>query len=120
MSVHGSDYKVIHAVGVAPKVVNVVMKSLLLMGILANIYFLCFIDMCSDTNGSRNLHSHYTIFGIDLIVILMLLLLILHNFAFEGLNESKELLSLVVSQQNTDRFKPKEPRKKVSHILEKL
>ena len=90
MPVNSSDNKVVHTFSTATQIVNIIVKPLFFKSILTYIELLwVLIHMRCDTYSGWYLHSHHPIFGIYLIVVLLFLFLIFHNFSFECFDECK-------------------------------
>jgi hypothetical protein len=120
VAVHSPYYEIMYALGAPTQVINIIMESLILDGILAYVKFLSFIHMSCHTYGSWDLHGNNPILRVDLIVVLLLLFFVFHDLAFKGLHECEQFLALLVAQQDPDRFEAEELRQELSHILEEF
>jgi len=109
-----------HALGAASKVVNIVVEALIFDSILADVHLFSLVDMRGDTDGCRDLHGHHTVLRVDIIVVLLFLFFVFHDFPFEGLHEGEELLRLLVPEQDPNRFEAKELREEYPHVFEQL
>ena len=120
VSVHSSYYEIMHALGAASEIINIVVEALIFDSILADVHLLSLVHMRSHTDGCRDLHGHHTVLRVDIIVVLLFLFFVFHDFPLEGLHEGEELLRLLVSEQDPYRFEAKELREESSHVFEQL
>ena len=109
-----------HALGAASQIINIVVEALILDSILADVHLLSLVDMRCHTDGCRDLHGHHAVLRVDIIVVLLFLFFVFHDFPLEGLHEGEELLRLLVSEQDPYRFEAKELREESSHVFEQL
>ena len=120
VSVHSSYYEIMHALGAASQVVNIVVEALIFDSILADIHLLSLVDMRGDTDGCRDLHGHHPVLRVDIIVVLLFLFFVFHDFPLEGLHEGEELLRLLIPEQDPNRFEAKELREECPHVFEQF
>lgn len=111
---------IVHTLCSTSKIVYVRMESLILIRALAYLSFICAVNVARHSEIRGNLHCYHIMNGLDIIVILIHALVILKDFVIKSVHERKQLLGLLISQQYTDRFKPKENRKECPHVLKEL
>ena len=109
-----------YALGAASEVVNIVVEALVLDSILADVDLLGLVHMRGYTYGCRDLHGHHPVLRVDIIVVLLFLFFIFHDFPLEGLHEGEELLRLLIPEQDPNRLKAKELRKEGPHVFEQF
>jgi hypothetical protein len=87
MAVHSSYYEIMHALGAASQVVNIIVEALILDSILTDVHLLGLVDMRGHTYGCRDLHGHHPVLWVDIIVVLLFFFFVFHDFPFEGFHE---------------------------------